>query len=43
MPGIGVALGLGIVHAIRLQADGKSSRDPRAAVAPSTTAGDIRS
>ncbi|MEW9580320.1 cytochrome bd oxidase small subunit, CydX/CbdX family [Paraburkholderia sp. DGU8] len=43
MPGIGVALGLGIVHAIWLRANGKFSRDPRAAAAPSTTAGDIRS
>jgi len=47
MPGIGVALGLGlglgIIQAMWLQANGKFSRDPRAAAAPSTTAGDIRS
>ena len=36
MPGIGVALGLGlgIVHAMWPQANGKFSPDPRAAAAP---------
>ena len=43
MPGIGVALGLGIIYAMWLQANGKFSRDPRAAAAPSTPAGEIPS